>query len=101
MLVEILNRHLLQPLAAAKNGSRHLVHLRHLRKTQFDPPDAIRGQQLERLKETLRHACETVPYYARVWKAAGVHPNDIRTLDDLKHFPVLTKADIRSNETDL
>jgi phenylacetate-CoA ligase len=101
MLVEILNRHLLHPLAAAKNRSRHLAHLRHLRLTQFDPPEVIRGRQLARLKETLRHAFESVPYYQRVWAAAGVRPNDVRTLDDLKHFPVLTKADVRANETDL
>jgi phenylacetate-CoA ligase len=101
MLVEILNRHLLQPLAAAKNRSRHLAHLRHLRTTQFDRSEVIRGRQLARLKETLRHAFETVPYYQRTWTAAGVHPNDVRTLDDLKHFPVLTKTDVRANETDL
>lgn len=101
MLLDYLNRCVAHPLAAAKNGSRHLDHWRHLKRMQFDPPDVIRGRQLERLKATLRHAFETVPYYGRVWKAAGVHPTDVRTLDDLKHFPVLTKADIRAHEREL
>jgi phenylacetate-CoA ligase len=101
MLIDFLNRHAAHPLAAAKNRSRHLAHLRHVKKTQFDPPEVIRSRQLARLKDTLRHAFETVPYYQRTWNAAGVHPNDMRTFDDLKHFPVLTKADVRANEHDL
>jgi phenylacetate-CoA ligase len=101
MLVELLNRHLLQPLAAAKNRSRHLAHLRLLRQTQFDPPAVIRGRQLAMLKAALRHAFDTVPYYAQSWKKAGVHPNDLRALEYLRHFPILTKADIRANEREL
>jgi len=57
--------------------------------------DALRALQLERLRSALRHAWENqAPYRARC-DAAGVHPDDLRTLDDLRRFPFTTKADLR------
>jgi phenylacetate-CoA ligase len=78
-----------------------LRYLRHLRQTQFDPPAVVAARQLGKLKQALRHAYETVPYYRRTWQAAGVHPCDVTALDDLKHFPIVTKADIRAHEAEL
>jgi phenylacetate-CoA ligase len=51
--------------------------------------------QLERLQWTLRHAYANVPFYTRKFDAAGVHPDDCRTLDDLAKFPFTTKQDLR------
>lgn len=99
-MLDFLNRHVLQPLAAAKAGSKHLWYLRHLRRTQFDPPAVVRERQLVALKAMLRHAFATVPYYRRTWAAAGVHPNDVRELADLQHFPVVTKTDLRKHEAE-
>jgi phenylacetate-CoA ligase len=64
-MLDFLNRHVLQPLAARKAGSNHLRYLRHLRQTQFDPPAVVAARQLGKLKQALRHAYETVPYYRR------------------------------------
>jgi phenylacetate-CoA ligase len=94
-MLDYLNRHLMHPLWAWREGSLHLKHLRTLRKTQFDPPEVIRARQLAALQAQLRHAWETVPYYRAAWAKAGVHPSDVRELRDLEALPVLTKADIR------
>src|SRR5258708_5580700 len=51
--------------------------------------------QLERLQATLRHAYQNVELYRRKFDAAGVHPEDCRTLADLGRFPFTTKADLR------
>ncbi len=57
--------------------------------------DALRALQLERLRTALRHAFDNqAPYRARC-DAAGVHPDDLRTLDDLRRFPFTTKSDLR------
>ncbi|KGI82535.1 phenylacetate--CoA ligase [Actinopolyspora erythraea] len=53
--------------------------------------------QLERLRETLRHAYENVPCYRRKFDAAGVRPEDCRGLADLAKFPTTTKNDLREN----
>jgi phenylacetate-CoA ligase len=59
--------------------------------------DELRAWQRERLAWTLRHAFEKVPHYAAAFKAAGVHPDDFKTIDDLARFPFTTKADLRAN----
>jgi phenylacetate-CoA ligase len=57
--------------------------------------DEIAGLQLQRLQWTLRHAFDNVPHYRRAFAAAGVHPDDLKSLDDLARFPMTTKADLR------
>ncbi|MFJ3415425.1 phenylacetate--CoA ligase PaaK [Streptomyces sp. NPDC086082] len=59
--------------------------------------DALRTLQLERLRSSLRHAYANVPYYRRSFDAAGVHPDDCRTLSDLALFPFTAKGDLREN----
>src|SRR5215471_15513123 len=97
-MLDFLNRNVMHPLMAWREGSRHLRHLRELRLTQYDPPELIRGRQLAALRAQLKHAYATVPYYRAAWGKAGVHPDDVKTLADLEAFPVLTKADIRRHE---
>jgi phenylacetate-CoA ligase len=45
----------------------------------------------------MRHAYERVPFDRNTFDAAGVHPLDCRSLDDLAAFPVTTKDDLRQN----
>ncbi|OYU48024.1 MAG: phenylacetate--CoA ligase [Rhizobiales bacterium PAR1] len=59
--------------------------------------DEIAALQLSRLKLSLRHAYENVPHYKRAFDAAGVHPDDCKTLADLAKFPFTSKADLRDN----
>src|SRR3984957_7809562 len=57
--------------------------------------DELESLQLARLQSTLRHAYVNNPGYKRKFDAAGVHPGDLRALDDLARFPFTTKADLR------
>ena len=57
--------------------------------------DELRGLQFKRLKQTLAHAYANSPVYRRKFDDAGVHPDDLHTLADLKKFPFTTKADLR------
>ncbi len=57
----------------------------------------IQALQLDRLKETVTRVYETVPAYRRKMDEAGVKPQDIRELSDLKHLPFITKQDMRDN----
>jgi phenylacetate-coenzyme A ligase PaaK-like adenylate-forming protein len=100
-MLALFNRRLAQPLLAWKAGSPHLRHLRTLEQTQYDPPDVIRARQLDAVREVVRHAWLTVPYYRARWKAAGLRPEAIRSLDDLRQFPILSKADVRDHADEL
>ncbi|MFE7197434.1 phenylacetate--CoA ligase PaaK [Microbacterium oxydans] len=57
--------------------------------------DEIAALQLDRLRQTVRHAYANVPLYTRKFDEAGVHPDDIRTIDDVRLLPFTTKADLR------
>jgi len=59
--------------------------------------DEIQALQLERLQWSLRHAYENVSHYRSSFDAAGVKPEDLKSLSDLSHFPFLTKKDLRDN----
>lgn len=59
--------------------------------------DEIRALQLSRLKWSLRHAYDNVPFYQARFKAAGVHPDDLSDLSDLARFPFTTKSDLRDH----
>ena len=58
--------------------------------------DALRALQLERLKAIVARAYARVPHYRDKFAAAGVHPDDLRTLDDLEKFPFTGKEDLRA-----
>ena len=59
--------------------------------------DELRSLQLERLQWSLRHAYDHVPHYEAKFDAAGVHPDDLKSLADLAKFPFTTKQDLRAN----
>ncbi|MBO3677938.1 phenylacetate--CoA ligase PaaK [Streptomyces sp. NEAU-YJ-81] len=58
-------------------------------------PEELRALQLTRLRATLRHAYDHVELYREKFRAAGVGPEDCRTLEDLARFPFTTKDDLR------
>ena len=45
----------------------------------------------------MRHAYANVPHYRKAFDGAGVHPDDLRGLGDLAHFPLTGKTDLRDN----
>jgi phenylacetate-CoA ligase len=61
------------------------------------PIEELRALQLDRLRWSLRHAYDHVPYYRRMFDTAGVHPDDCQDLADLARFPFTTKTSLRDN----
>lgn len=59
--------------------------------------DQLRQHQLERLRWSLNHAYRNVPLYRQRFDAQGVHPDDVRHLEDLARFPFTSKSDLRDN----
>lgn len=59
--------------------------------------DEISALQLERLKWSLRHAYDNVPFHKKAFDETGVHPDDLKSLSDLAKFPFMTKTALRDN----
>lgn len=59
--------------------------------------DQLRFIQDERLKETVKHVYQEVPFYRHAFQEKGIEPGDIKTVDDLEKLPFTTKTDLRDN----
>ena len=57
--------------------------------------EQIRAWQDERLVKQVKHVWDNVPYYRKKMEDAGVCPEDIKGVDDLRKLPFVTKADLR------
>jgi phenylacetate-CoA ligase len=55
----------------------------------------LKALQLEGLKWTVNHAYQGSSFYRKRLEAAGVKPDDIRSLEDLKKLPFTTSKDLQ------
>jgi phenylacetate-CoA ligase len=61
------------------------------------PLKKMRELQLERLKWAVNHAYKNNAFYKKKYDDAGFNPDQLKTLDDMKRVPFLTKQDMRGN----
>ena len=59
--------------------------------------DEIKALQLVRLKWSVNHAYKNVAFYKKKYDEVGIHPSDLKYLEDIKLFPFTTKEDLRKN----
>ena len=70
-------------------------------KTETMPKDELRALQLVKLQRTVARAWETSPFHRRLYEQAGVTPDQIQTLDDIRKLPFMTRADWMNNQAEL
>jgi phenylacetate-CoA ligase len=70
---------------------------RFLQEAQFWSPEKVREWQLTRFREVVRLAMDHVEGYRELYRKAGVVPEDIRTVADIKQLPLTTKELFRDN----
>jgi phenylacetate-CoA ligase len=85
------------PLMQIKSQNNHLECLGYLEKSQWLSRKEIEKIQLKLMKELLKHAYDTVPFYNSRFKRLGLKPEEIKTVEQLSKLPKLTKQEIRSN----
>ncbi|MHB1035980.1 MAG: phenylacetate--CoA ligase family protein [Pirellulales bacterium] len=100
-LLAPIARRLIAPAWALWERSPYLRDYRRLLRTQFDPPDVIRRRQWEQIRSLLEHAWKTTRFWRTRLQEAGLEPGQIRSLDDFRKVPLLTKADLLTRQDDL
>jgi len=90
-------RNALFPAWEALMGRPTLARLRYLERTQWLPADDLARRQMASLARLLWHAYDNVPFYRRKFREAGLSPGDIRSPDDMRRFPLLTRAEVRES----
>ena len=73
-----------------------LAELAVLLRNRRLPLDRLRELQDRKLRAVVRHAYDAVPYYRELFDGAGLAPGDIRSVDDLRHIPITTKAAMKA-----
>ena len=68
-----------------------------LRKTQYATAEQLSEFRTQQLKRLVWHAYVNVPYYRDVMDKSGVTPEEIRSLDDIRKLPFLSKDDLAQN----
>ena len=61
------------------------------------PREALEALQLKRLQQVAQRVYHTVGFYKKAFDEAGVTPDDIQSLEDIRKLPFTTKQDLRDN----
>jgi len=72
------------------------VMLPLLLRNQWLPPEALRRLQERKLRRLMEHAWRNVPFWRKRFEKAGVRPEEINHVEDLRRLPVIDKSDIRN-----
>ena len=67
-------------------------------KTETLPKDQLRALQTQRLKALVQRAWQGSPFHRRLYERAGVTPDKIQSLDDIRRLPFMTREDWMQNQ---
>jgi phenylacetate-CoA ligase len=91
-------------IKATVNGAAHLfvkryagpfwIRRRWLKNTQWLSKPELQDIQLRLLRRLIRHCYDSVPYYRRLMEERGIEVDSIKTLDDIKKFPIINKKEV-------
>ena len=62
-------------------------------------PEQRRGVVCDKLREQVRYCWERSPFYRELWSDAGVFPETLRTLHDLRPFVACARGDVSVTST--
>jgi phenylacetate-CoA ligase len=77
--------------------SNILSNLQILRRNTWLPYSELRKIQMKKLRCIIKFAYENVAFYHQRFNMVKVKPSDIKSLEDLRKIPVLTKSEVQRN----
>ena len=80
------------------NYLRVVYHLHTLTRRSFWDKARLSRFQNDRLRKIVSHAYYHVPFYHRRFRELGIFPSDIKSTEDLKKLPIISKDEIRQNQ---
>jgi phenylacetate-CoA ligase len=78
-------------------GSAFRTLLEEAEARTFWSEEQVSRYRDQRLRDFVNHCARTVPFYRRRFQEIGISPGDIRTIDDLRHLPIITKRDVQES----
>ncbi len=100
-MYELFCKHVYLPALDRAHGLDYAGTLTEALANQRLAPEVLVDVQERKLTALLEHAETSTPFYRSRFKEAGVHAKDIRTIDDLRALPLLTKQDIAEHADEM
>ncbi|MCI0401959.1 MAG: hypothetical protein L0212_00365 [Acidobacteria bacterium] len=75
----------------------YLRYLRQAESNQWKSAAEIQEIRWQKLQRLLADAAREVPYYQKVFREHGLDVSQVRSLEDVKRIPLLTKVHIQQN----
>lgn len=97
----LIFNHFIAPFYLKRDKRNIYPILEEVNKAQFLTPEEIKKNQLKKLKKIIKYAYDNVPYYQQKYSEIGFLPEDLKSLNDIKRLPILTKDAIREHKMDL
>ena len=99
-LGESLRLKMILPLAEKIKGLKATYWYRQINEMNMWTKQQVLDWQNQHLRDFVRHAYEHTKYYKELFDSLGLKPEDVKTAEDLKKLPILTKDIIRSRYDD-
>ena len=89
-MLEWLLSHVIHPSVNVETG--YLNQIAELKRLQWQSRDEIENRALKRLRLIVAHAYEQFRFCRERLDSVGLRPDDIRTLDDFRSIPTITRS---------
>jgi phenylacetate-CoA ligase len=97
-LLNFISEKFMLPLSDIATGYSIAKNLASLNKSQYWTREQIDAYQNAKLTKLIRHAYDNVPFYHDLFNGLKIKPEDIKSKEDLRKLPVITKDDLKRNK---
>lgn len=94
-MINYISEKILLPVSDILLGQSIAKDLKFLLESQWWSYARLKKYQEKKLRTLIKHSAETVPYYEELFRRKGLHYTDIKSVEDLKMLPILTKEVIK------
>ena len=78
-----------------------LKNYEYFYKSEYFPQEALRKIQSEKLNNIIEYCYSNIPYYRKLFDRISLDPRDIKSMEDIRHIPPLTRQNVIENHRDL
>jgi len=90
-------RNFIYPFYRFLRRDKLLQKIKELEYNQWLSLDELKELQWQKLKRLIKYSYENVDYYRKLMDRENILPEDIKSYEDFKKFPILTKKKIKEN----
>jgi len=101
MIRQLTAKHIGFPIQDYSRKTKIIPTLKLLKESEHWDKEQMYNYRLSKLKNLVAYAYKYVPYYTELFNEINITPDDIKTLEDIKKIPILTKEIARVNQEKL